>query len=103
MLANAAEACQSPGGRITIATRHEQDKVIISIADTGVGIAPENLQSIFQPFFTTKDVIKGTGLGLSVCHGIIANHGGSIGVESQQGRGSTFTVELPVLGDSSRE
>jgi signal transduction histidine kinase len=65
----------------------------ISIADTGNGIAPEEKESIFEPFFTTKE--NGTGLGLSIVHRIIENHNGLIKVESEVGRGSTFTVFLP--------
>jgi signal transduction histidine kinase len=65
----------------------------ISIADTGNGIAPEEKESIFEPFFTTKE--NGTGLGLSIVHKIIENHNGLIKVESEVGRGSTFTIFLP--------
>jgi signal transduction histidine kinase len=65
-------------------------------ADTGEGISPDNLKRIFDPFFTTKEVGKGTGLGLSVSHGIIESHGGTIEVDSQVDRGTTFVVSLPV-------
>ncbi len=100
LLTNAADACRAPHGLITITTGREKDKVAIAITDTGVGIEPENLESVFQPFFSTKTAIKGTGLGLSVCHGIISNHGGTITVASQPGVGSTFTVLLPIKSDS---
>ena len=70
--------------------------VVISIVDTGCGISEQNLQRIFDPFFTSKDVGKGTGLGLSVSHGIVAAHGGRIEVESKVGAGSTFRVFLPL-------
>jgi len=70
--------------------------VEISIADTGSGIPPENLKRIFDPFFTSKGVGKGTGLGLSVSHGIVKAHGGTIEVDSEVGRGSTFRVYLPM-------
>ncbi len=65
------------------------------MSDTGVGIARENLPKLFDPFFTTKEVGHGTGLGLAVCYGIVAEHGGRIGVESNVGRGTVFTVSLP--------
>ena len=63
--------------------------------DAGEGIAEENLERIFDPFFTTKDPDKGTGLGLMISHQIIADHGGSIEVESTPGEGTTFLVRLP--------
>ena len=66
--------------------------------DTGTGINPENMEQIFQPFYSTKGEVKGTGLGLSVSHGIIQNHQGEIRVESQPGKGATFTVLLPIKG-----
>ncbi len=62
--------------------------------DTGVGIAPENLEKLFIPFFTTKRA--GTGLGLAICRRLVEAHGGEIAVQSQQGTGSTFTVRLPI-------
>jgi signal transduction histidine kinase len=67
----------------------------IEVADTGIGIAPEDISRIFDPFYTTKDVGKGTGLGLSVTYGILQKHGGSIQVHSERGRGTAFTVILP--------
>jgi two-component system NtrC family sensor kinase len=70
--------------------------VEVSIADTGSGITPENLQRIFDPFFTSKGVGKGTGLGLSVSHGIVKAHGGAIEVDSTPGAGSTFHIYLPM-------
>ena len=72
----------------------------ISISDSGVGIRPEEIGSIFQPFYTTKAAVKGTGLGLPVSWGIVRNHGGEIRVESTPGAGATFTVFLPVAGDA---
>jgi two-component system, NtrC family, sensor kinase len=68
----------------------------VQIADTGIGIPSENLSRIFDPFFTTKEVGKGTGLGLSVSYGIVRAHGGYIEVKSEIGKGSRFTVGLPV-------
>jgi PAS domain S-box-containing protein len=98
LLNNAADACLPGGGTITVMTRQEGPDIAVVIKDTGTGIAPEKLDLIFQPFYTTKSEVKGMGLGLSVCHGIIQNHHGKILVESMQGQGSTFTVLLPVDG-----
>jgi signal transduction histidine kinase len=70
--------------------------VLVSISDTGKGIAPEDLERIFEPFYTTKPVGKGTGLGLSLAWGIVERHHGRIEVESEVGRGTTFTVTLPI-------
>ena len=72
----------------------------MTIKDTGTGIAPEHMGLIFQPFYSTKPEVKGTGLGLSVCRGIVENHRGEIRVESEPGKGSTFTVLLPVGEES---
>ena len=71
--------------------------VMFSISDTGVGISPEQVHKIFEPFYTTKEVGKGTGLGLSICLGIIKGHKGFMTVESVEGKGSTFKIFLPVL------
>jgi two-component system cell cycle sensor histidine kinase/response regulator CckA len=75
------------------------DYIRIEVADNGSGIAPENLSRIFEPFFSTKDVGAGTGLGLSTVYGIIRQTGGYIFVESEIGKGTTFTILLPVYGD----
>jgi signal transduction histidine kinase len=98
LLANAADACHKNGGVITVRTWHEKGKVAVAITDNGVGIQPENVEQIFQPFFTTKPEVKGTGLGLSVSYGIVKKHRGEIRVESQPGEGATFTVLLPIKG-----
>ena len=98
LLTNAADACQELGGIITICTWQEGERVAISIKDTGVGIQPEQLDLIFQPFYTTKSEVKGTGLGLSICLGIVKNHQGEFRVESKPGQGSTFTLLLPAQG-----
>jgi two-component system, NtrC family, sensor kinase len=92
---NACEAMEK-GGTLSITTSFRDGNVIISFRDTGCGIKKEHLERIFDPFFTTKPVGKGTGLGLSVSYGIIEQHGGSIEVESEEGKGSTFTITLPV-------
>ena len=101
LLNNAVAACGQRGGLIKISTWHEKEQIGIAINDSGVGIAPENIDQIFQPFYTTKSDSKGTGLGLSVCYGIIQKHGGKILVESHPGIGSTFTVYLPINQDGT--
>ena len=70
--------------------------VMLSITDTGCGLEKETKERLFEPFFTTKEKGKGTGLGLSVSQGIVAKHGGRINVKSTEGKGTTFTVTLPV-------
>jgi two-component system NtrC family sensor kinase len=96
LLTNARRAMPDGGGEITIETGYDREarSVRLVVRDTGTGIAPEILLKIFDPFFTTKP--DGTGLGLSVSHGIIHDHQGSVDVESQVGKGTTFTVTLPV-------
>jgi signal transduction histidine kinase len=74
----------------------ESEYVRVCVRDEGHGIPPENLPRVFEPFFTTKDVGEGTGLGLAVTHGIIREHGGWIAVTSEVGRGTAFTIHLPV-------
>lgn len=96
LITNAMEAMEKREGRLTITTLYNDKIVEIHFADTGYGIAKENLSKIFDPFFTTKEIGKGTGLGLAVCFGIIKRHGGSIEVESKEKEGSTFVVKLPV-------
>jgi signal transduction histidine kinase len=92
---NAAQAISSKG-RVRVATARENDMAVVSISDTGSGIAPEHLKKIFDPFFTTKRVGEGTGLGLSITYGIIERHGGSISVASRVGEGTTFTITIPI-------
>jgi signal transduction histidine kinase/AmiR/NasT family two-component response regulator len=96
LLTNAADACREAGGEISISTCREDDRVVVAIKDTGIGIDPSVMEQIFRPFFTTKSEVKGTGLGLSISYGIIKKHHGEIRVESQPGEGATFTVLLPI-------
>jgi PAS domain S-box-containing protein len=95
LLTNAADACEG-GGTITISTETIEGQVVVHIEDNGTGISPAHLPHIFEPFFTTKPELKGTGLGLSVSYGIIKKHGGHIDVKSEPGKGSLFSVILPV-------
>ena len=90
------------GGKLAIKTEQVGDSIRISFKDNGLGIARENLERIFNPFFTTRKVGQGTGLGLSVCHGIVTEHKGRIWAESQLGRGATFIVELPVINENKQ-
>lgn len=95
ILVNAAQAIESRG-EIHIKTQKAEDGLVeIVISDTGCGIPEENIPRIFEPFFTTKEQGKGTGLGLNIAHNIIKKHNGVIAVQSQVGKGSTFTIRLP--------
>jgi two-component system NtrC family sensor kinase len=95
LLVNAAHAIEGQG-EIRVRTWQENDTIYASVSDSGCGISEENQKHIFEPFFTTKQVGKGTGLGLSISYDIIKKHHGEILVESQVGKGTTFTVILPV-------
>lgn len=100
LLVNAAQAM--PGrGTLTIRTLHLGNEIQIKIGDTGIGIPRENMRKIFDPGFTTKGVGVGTGLGLSICNKIIQGHRGRIAVESEVGRGTTFTLTLPISTSAS--
>lgn len=83
--------------RITLRTRHEGGSIVLSVSDTGPGVAEEERDRIFNPFFTTKPVGQGTGLGLSISDGIVRQHGGQIRVESTPGSGATFELRVPVV------
>ena len=112
LVANARDA-MADGGQLTIATGvltvgatppveglAPGEYVTLSVIDTGAGLTPEAMAHAFEPFFTTKDVGEGTGLGLASCYGIAAQHGGLVGVESEPGRGATFTLYLPRTADA---
>jgi two-component system NtrC family sensor kinase len=107
LMINAVEAMPPEGGTLTVTSRLDAaaGQIEVEFADTGVGIRKENLDKLFDPFFTTKTM--GTGLGLAVSYGIVRQRGGTITVESEIGRGSVFTVKLPLVetqnGKSSEE
>ena len=97
ILSNACQAIHEKG-EIFISTRYVQDEKVvrINIKDTGVGIDPDSIEKIFDPFYTTKEVGQGTGLGLSISYGIIKSHGGEISVDSELEKGTEFTINLPI-------
>jgi hypothetical protein len=95
LILNARDAIPD-GGRIIVSTGTAEDgSLVAEISDTGIGIAPENVAKIYDPFFTTKGVGQGTGLGLAVSYGIVQEHAGRISVESTPGQGTTFRITLP--------
>jgi signal transduction histidine kinase len=95
LLANAIDACPG-GGHVTLRSRAVEGGVELEVDDTGCGIDPAIVGKIFDPFFTTKPQGHGTGMGLSISYGIVADHGGKISVNSTPGRGTRFTVFLPL-------
>jgi signal transduction histidine kinase len=101
MIFNSVDALPQ-GGRITINTRMREEQAEIRVTDNGSGMSEEVRARIFEPFFTTKEE-KGRGIGLSVAHGIISRHNGDITVKSQPGKGTTFTITLPVFTKSHAE
>ncbi|MGA2239947.1 MAG: ATP-binding protein, partial [Candidatus Bathyarchaeia archaeon] len=92
LILNAVQAMPK-GGKLTIAGSRGDESFAVAVQDTGVGIAPENLGRVFNPFFTTK--AQGQGLGLAVCKRLMEAQGGTIDVTSQVGEGSTFTLKIP--------
>jgi signal transduction histidine kinase len=97
LLLNAIQAMEKPGA-IHVSLRQDHESALITVADEGKGISPENLDNIFRPFFTTKG--HGTGLGLSLARRIVEAHGGSIRVRSQVGKGTQFEVRLPIAREA---
>ena len=95
-LATNAIDSMNEGGTLTFRAFAKNNRIVVEIRDTGIGILPEELSKIFEPFYTTKEVGKGTGLGLSVCYGIITEHGGRVSVRSNIGVGTTFSIFLPL-------
>ena len=102
MISNARDAMPD-GGTLSINTMSVGDHIHIEVSDTGIGIREENLDKIFDAFFTTKDGVRGVGLGLSVCYGFIKEHDGDIQVRSEVGEGTTFTITLPVYKEDIRQ
>lgn len=100
MVINAAEAMDG-NGQLDLSTRYcpAERCIEVDFTDTGHGISEENIERIFDPFFTTKDVGHGTGLGLAISYGIVKEHKGTILVDSQIGKGTTFTIRLPVAAN----
>jgi two-component system, NtrC family, sensor kinase len=98
MIVNAAEAMNG-NGQLSMTTRRDPVRGCIEVvfSDTGTGISEENLEKIFDPFFTTKETGHGVGLGLAISYGIIKEHGGTISVDSEIGKGTTFIVRLPII------
>jgi two-component system NtrC family sensor kinase len=103
LIINAAEA-MAGAGHLSLATRFDPAELTVeaAITDTGHGISSEDLDRIFDPFFTTKGIGHGTGLGLSISYGIVKEHRGTITVDSEVGRGSTFTVRFPATAETAK-
>ena len=112
---NAAHAMENDGGMLEVNLQNEELRmkndalnlepgryVKLTVRDTGIGISPEVIDRVFDPYFTTKDVGKGTGLGLSVVHGIVNSHHGRISVESETGKGTTFKILFPAVEGKTR-
>ncbi len=95
LILNAIQAMPD-GGRLTLRTSADDSELKVEVQDTGCGISPENMRKLFTPFFTTKGKGKGVGLGLAVAYGIIQRHQGRIEVQSEEGKGTTFTIYLKV-------
>jgi signal transduction histidine kinase len=97
-----AEHAMPDGGELLVTTRVQApDQVLLELTDTGQGISPEGLPRIFEPFYSTRP--GGTGLGLPTVRRIVEAHGGTIGVESQLGKGSRFTILIPILAPGSAD
>ncbi len=105
LLMNGIQAITEPPGQIRIAAQEDKEnqQAVITVEDTGAGIPKEELERIFDPFFSTKEVGAGTGLGLSIVYGIIEKHRGTITVESTEGEGTRFTIHLPLEGKAGDE
>jgi signal transduction histidine kinase len=98
---NAIQAMPDGGGLLIKVHTEDSHWLKIDVADTGPGIEPQHLPHIFDPFYTTKEVGRGTGLGLSVTYGIIEKHGGHIEAHNREGRGTIFTITMPVVEEKA--
>lgn len=103
LITNAAQVLEPTNGEITLTSRADGEGVAVEVADNGKGIEPDVLPKIFDPFFTTKEAGKGTGLGLSISYKIVTQHGGRIDVASELGKGTRFTVWLPLKPPAETE
>jgi signal transduction histidine kinase/FixJ family two-component response regulator len=107
LLTNARDAMLPDGGTVTVKVKQDGDDIVIAFSDTGGGVPDHIMDKLFEPFVTTKGPlgggdVSGTGLGLSVSYGVVKNHGGTIEVETEEGKGSTFTVRLPIGGGEAQ-
>jgi two-component system NtrC family sensor kinase len=102
LINNAGDAIEGPG-RITLTTRHSPEEVRVTVTDTGKGMTSEQMNRIFVPFFTTKEVGKGTGLGLAISLSIVQSMGGRFEVQSMPGAGSSFSVVLPLEAEGGTD
>jgi two-component system NtrC family sensor kinase len=105
LLVNAADAVEDargallgPRGKVRLRTQRDGDQAVISVSDSGTGIPDAIRERIFEPFFTTKQPGRGTGQGLAIVREIVAQHGGALSLATAEGRGSTFTIRLPIRG-----
>lgn len=96
LILNGFHAMEEKGGILTLSTENKDDQAVVKVKDTGCGISEENKKKIFEPFFTTKETGKGTGLGLAIVEQVLSEYNGTIVVESEEGKGSTFIVSFPV-------
>jgi signal transduction histidine kinase len=105
LLMNAVQAIKEPPGQIRIAAHRDdrRQEAVITVEDTGVGIPKEEVDHIFDPFYTTKEIGVGTGLGLSIAYGVIEKHHGAISVESKEGEGTRFIIRLPLQSSRGEE
>ncbi|MHC4134163.1 MAG: sensor histidine kinase [Planctomycetota bacterium] len=104
LIKNALDAVEPLGARglVKVCVRRDEDTIDASVADNGIGVAPDDLLRVFEPFFTTKEVGRGTGLGLPISARIVERCGGAIRIESEQGKGTTVYVTLPVGTGAAR-
>jgi signal transduction histidine kinase len=105
LLLNARDAIEEKGegGTIQVTSHRREDRIVVRIADTGVGMSAEMLKHVYEPFFTTKGPGRGTGLGLFTCYRTLVRHGGDIRVDSLEGEGTVFRISLPIDRESVLE